>query len=140
MDTHDIKYFQYARKSSEGEERQALSIEGQINDNMQQVIQRHGLNIVGTITDEASAAVPFNRPGYTEMIQRIKTERLRGLSSGMLTYCCVIRLKRVNSVGYCKRGSSRAYGHQAESIGVGIMDCYSVSKQAWHPNIVLICQ
>lgn len=78
MSTEKITYFQYARKSSEEEGRQSLSIDGQLKDNLQ-VIKRNNLKVIETITDEASAAIPFNRTGYTEMIRRIKNGEASGI-------------------------------------------------------------
>lgn len=78
MDKEKIKYFIYARKSTEGEDRQSLSIEGQLQDN-QQVIERNELSVIDTITDTASASVPYNRTGYTEMIRRIKKGEATGI-------------------------------------------------------------
>lgn len=81
MNKEKIKYFLYARKSSESEDRQVLSIEGQMQDNAH-TIKRNNLNIIDTITDENSAAIPFNRPGYAEMIKRIK----KGEASGIVVW------------------------------------------------------
>ncbi|SHN26102.1 recombinase family protein [Mucilaginibacter sp. OK098] len=81
MNKEKIIYFQYARKSSEGEDRQALSIPAQLRDNAQ-VINRNNLTIVDTLTDEASASIPFNRAGYTDMIRRIK----KGEASGIVVW------------------------------------------------------
>jgi len=81
MNKEMINYFQYARKSSEGEDRQALSIPAQLRDN-EQVIKRNNLSIIDTFTDEASASIPFNRPGYTDMIRRIK----KGEASGIVVW------------------------------------------------------
>lgn len=81
MNTEKITYIQYARKSTEGDDRQVLSIDGQLNDNAQ-VIKRNSLLVVDTIIDDASAAIPYNRPGYTDMIRRIK----KGEASGIVVW------------------------------------------------------
>jgi len=54
-----IKYFAYVRKSTEGEERQALSIESQ-KDNVKQVFP--DLDIVEVLEEKHSAFKPYNRP------------------------------------------------------------------------------
>ncbi|WP_439695172.1 recombinase family protein [Mucilaginibacter sp. AW1-7] len=72
-------YIQYARKSSEGENRQSLSIPAQLRDNEERVIRPNGLTILKTITDEASASTPNNRPGYTEMMRLIKEGKASGI-------------------------------------------------------------
>ncbi|MDN3581881.1 recombinase family protein [Mucilaginibacter flavus] len=78
MTKEHINYFIYARKSTEGEERQSLSIDGQLND-IQQIVKRENLTVIDTITDIASAAIPYNRPGYTEMIRQIKKGKATGI-------------------------------------------------------------
>jgi len=78
MNKEKIIYFEYARKSTEGDSRQVLSIEGQLQDTSK-VIQREGLTVVETFTDKKSASIPFNRPAYTEMISRIKKGEANGI-------------------------------------------------------------
>lgn len=46
----DIRYCLYARKSSESDERQAMSIDGQISE-MQKIAKREKINIIETITE-----------------------------------------------------------------------------------------
>jgi site-specific DNA recombinase len=79
MQEENIIYIQYARKSSEGEKRQSLSIPAQLRDNQERVIRPHGLKILKTITDEASASIPNNRPGYAEMIRLLKKGKATGI-------------------------------------------------------------
>lgn len=62
-----IKYFAYVRKSSEGEERQAMSIPAQ-KDKLRDIFP--GLDIE-FIEDKASAFKPFNRPEFTKMMKRL---------------------------------------------------------------------
>jgi len=78
---NQIKYFIYARKSTEGEDRQSLSIPSQIDDDLK-LQARERLNVIETITDSASAKIPFNRPNYTKMIKRIK----KGEASGIIAW------------------------------------------------------
>ena len=81
MDKEKTKYFIYARKSTEGDSRQILSIDGQLED-LRKIIARESLSIVDTITEKRSAASPFNRPAYSEMIARIR----KGEASGILVW------------------------------------------------------
>ncbi|TCC93695.1 recombinase family protein [Pedobacter frigiditerrae] len=81
MNKGKIVYFEYARKSTEGDSRQVLSIEGQLKDN-QKVIEREGLNVTHSFQDKKSASIPFNRPFYTDMINRIK----KGEASGIVVW------------------------------------------------------
>ena len=53
----DIKYFLYARKSSEGEDRQVASIPSQIEE-LQRLAQQNGLRIVSILSEEMSAKAP----------------------------------------------------------------------------------
>ncbi len=82
MNEEKIVYIQYARKSSEGENRQTLSIPAQLSDNEEKIIRPHGLTILKTITDEASASIPNNRPGYAEMVSLLK----RGKATGIVAW------------------------------------------------------
>jgi site-specific DNA recombinase len=81
MKNNDTKYFIYARKSTEGDDRQSLSIPSQIEDDLK-VQVREQLTVVDTIADSASAKIPFNRRGYLSMIERIK----KGEASGILVW------------------------------------------------------
>lgn len=71
-------YFVYARKSSEGADRQILSIEGQLNE-LQKFIERDSLSVIGTYTESKSAHVPNNRPAFNEMMQRIDKGEANGI-------------------------------------------------------------
>ncbi len=71
-----IKYFAYVRKSTEGEERQALSIESQ-KDKVKE-IHPH-LEIVDVLEEKHSAFKPYNRPVFADMIKRIERGEARGI-------------------------------------------------------------
>ncbi len=70
-----IKYFAYVRKSSEGEERQALSIPAQ-KDKLKEVF---GNLDVEFVEDKASAFKPFNRPNFAKMLETIRKGERAGL-------------------------------------------------------------
>jgi len=72
-----IKYFLYARKSSESEDRQVASIESQI-DVLTEMAKREGLEIVDIISEAKSAKAP-GRPGFNEMIERIYKGEAQGI-------------------------------------------------------------
>lgn len=67
----NLKYFIYTRKSSEGADRQILSIEGQLNE-LHKIVQRDNLTVVGTYTESKSAHIPNNRPAFTQMLKKIQ--------------------------------------------------------------------
>ncbi len=71
-----MKYFAYVRKSSEGEERQALSISSQI-DKAKEAFG--GLNIVEILEEKHSAFKPYNRPVFKDMIKRIRKGEADGI-------------------------------------------------------------
>lgn len=73
-----IKYLVYSRKSSEDEEKQALSIESQL-DKARELFS--DLDIVDFLTESASAFKPDNRPVFTEMIRRIENGEAQGIIS-----------------------------------------------------------
>ncbi len=76
-----IKYFLYARKSSESEDRQVQSIESQVN-RLKQIARDLNLDIRQIYTEAKSAKKPGNRPLFDEMIERIE----RGEADGVLCW------------------------------------------------------
>ena len=74
-DKTKIKYFAYVRKSSEGEERQALSIPAQ-KDKLNEIFGHLDIEFV---EDKASAFKPFNRPNFATMLERIRKGERTGL-------------------------------------------------------------
>lgn len=74
-----IKYFLYARKSSESEDRQVQSIDDQIR-YLKKLARHQGLKIVGEpITEEKSAKAPYQRPMFAQMIERINKGEANGI-------------------------------------------------------------
>lgn len=73
-----VKYCLYARKSSESEERQALSIDSQIKE-MLQLAERDNLEIVTMKRESHSAKETGQRPVFNEMIEEIKAEKYNGI-------------------------------------------------------------
>ncbi len=70
------KYFAYVRKSSEGEERQALSIESQ-KDKVRELFPH--LDIVEVLEEKHSAFTPGARPVFKSMIKRIEKGEANGI-------------------------------------------------------------
>ena len=73
------KYFAYVRKSTEGEERQALSISSQM-DKVKEFFS--ALDIVEVLEEKHSAFKPYNRPVFEDMIKRIR----KGEASGIIAW------------------------------------------------------
>lgn len=76
-----IKYFLYARKSSEGEDQQVQSIPDQVN-RLKKMADDYGLKIVDTLTEAHSAKAPLGRPVFNLMIDRIE----KGEANGVLCW------------------------------------------------------
>lgn len=69
-----LRYCLYARKSSEEDERQALSIDSQIKEMLEQA-NREGLYIAETKKESHSAKDSGNRPIFNELLQEIKNDK-----------------------------------------------------------------
>ena len=72
-----IKYFIYARKSSESEDRQVQSIKDQV-DELQKLAKNNNLKIVNIFSESKSAKAP-DRPVFNEMLERIKNGEANGI-------------------------------------------------------------
>ncbi|MCA9332127.1 recombinase family protein, partial [Candidatus Saccharibacteria bacterium] len=75
-----LRYIAYARKSSEEDERQAMSIESQTEN----IRKRFGkeLNIIDYVEESMSASEPFRRPKFKDVIDRID----RGEADGIVAW------------------------------------------------------
>jgi site-specific DNA recombinase len=73
-----IKYFLYARKSSEGEDRQVQSVPDQI-DRLKNLATALGLEIVETLSEAMSAKEPGRRPIFGAMLNRIEAGEANGI-------------------------------------------------------------
>ena len=74
----EVKYCLYARKSSEQDERQAMSIESQIKE-MLAMAERENLNIVETLRESHSAKESSKRPVFNEILMKIKENEFSGI-------------------------------------------------------------
>lgn len=73
-----VKYVLYARKSTEQDELQALSIDSQIKE-MEVMAEREGLNIVEVIKESHSAKDSGQRPVFNQILADIKTGKFTGI-------------------------------------------------------------
>ena len=78
QENNKIKYFLYARKSSESEDRQVQSIDDQIN-RLKQLASDLNLDVKKIYTEAKSAKKPNNRPLFDEIIQRIENGEADGI-------------------------------------------------------------
>lgn len=76
--TTKIKYFIYARKSQESDEKQIQSIDDQVL-TMDGIGKSYKLNIIDTITESKSARKPHGRPEFEKMIERIGDGEAQGI-------------------------------------------------------------
>lgn len=74
-----MQYFLYARKSSDSEDRQILSIEAQIEE-LRDFAERNGLNIVKVFTESMSAKKP-GRPVFNQMLNELEAGKAQGIIS-----------------------------------------------------------
>ncbi len=80
-EAYQTRYCLYARKSSEEDERQALSIDSQIKE-MMEMASRDNMNIVEIRKESHSAKSSDSRPVFNGIIEDIKT----GMFNGILTW------------------------------------------------------
>jgi DNA invertase Pin-like site-specific DNA recombinase len=73
-----VKYCLYARKSTESEERQVLSIDSQIKE-MLQLSEREGLEIVAMKRESHSAKETGQRPVFNEIVEEIRAGKYNGI-------------------------------------------------------------
>jgi len=76
--TTKVKYVLYARKSTESEERQILSIESQVKE-MLELAEKEGLEIVDIRRESHSAKDSGQRPVFKELIEDIRRQRYNGI-------------------------------------------------------------
>src|ERR1700733_7375863 len=76
-----VRYVLYARKSTESEERQILSIDSQVKE-MLEIAEREGLEIIDIRRESHSAKDSGQRPVYQELLEDIR----RGRFNAVLTW------------------------------------------------------
>lgn len=77
-DPPKLKYCLYARKSTEADERQTLSIDSQIKE-MAQIAQKEGLEITDIRKEAHSAKASGQRPVYNKMLEDIRTGQFNAI-------------------------------------------------------------
>ena len=76
--TTKVRYCLYARKSTESEERQVLSIDSQIKE-MLQLAERENLEIVTMKRESHSAKETGQRPVFNEIVEEIRAKKYNGI-------------------------------------------------------------
>lgn len=77
---NSIRYCLYARKSTESDERQAMSIDSQIKE-MMAMAEREGLNIIEVKQESHSAKESGQRPVFVELLNDIRSDKFNGILS-----------------------------------------------------------
>lgn len=78
IDEKKLKFCLYARKSSERDELQALSIDSQINE-MKRIAEASELNVIDVRQESHSAKDSAERPVFNQMIKDIKADKFQGI-------------------------------------------------------------
>lgn len=81
VEAEQVRYCLYARKSSEDDERQALSIESQVKE-MQRLAEREGLEIAEIRRESHSAKASGKRPEFNRLVSDIRM----GIFGGIITW------------------------------------------------------
>ena len=76
----DIKYFIYARKSTDTEDRQVRSLADQLSE-LRELARKEQVEVIDTFIEKQTAKVP-GRPVFAEMIEKIE----KGEASGILSW------------------------------------------------------
>ena len=76
--TLKVKYCLYARKSTESDEKQALSIDSQVKE-MLQIAERDGLDVVEIRREAHSAKDSGQRPVFKEILEDLRRDRFNGI-------------------------------------------------------------
>ncbi len=76
--SEDLRYCLYARKSSESDERQAMSIDSQQKE-MRQLAKRESLNIVEIKQESFSAKQSGSRTVFNELLADLRSEKFNGI-------------------------------------------------------------
>src|SRR3989338_6782235 len=72
-----MKYFLYARKSTDVEDKQVLSIEAQLSE-LRDIAKRDELEVVDEFIEKRTAKMP-GRPIFEEMLRRIEKGEVQGI-------------------------------------------------------------
>ena len=76
--TQQQKFFLYARKSTDVEDKQVLSIEAQLTE-LRAYAKSEGLNIIEELVEKQSAKIP-GRPVFNKMLDRIEHGEANGIA------------------------------------------------------------
>jgi site-specific DNA recombinase len=78
MENQVLRYCLYARKSSESDERQAMSIDSQLAE-MRALAQNQGLDVVSELQESHSAKDSGKRPVYNQLLQGVRNDEYNAI-------------------------------------------------------------
>lgn len=78
MNDKNLKYALYMRKSSESDDRQALSLDAQ-KDALSKIVKQERLNVVVEFQESKSASKPHNRPMFDEMLELVQKNKVNAI-------------------------------------------------------------
>ncbi len=107
-----VSYVLYARKSSEDDERQALSIDSQINE-MMQMAQREGLNVVEIRKESHSAKASGQRPEFNRLLNDVRD----GMFNGILTWAADRLSRNAGDLGTIVDLMDQGFLHDIRTYG-----------------------
>ncbi len=110
--TSEIKFFAYLRKSSEQEERQALSLLSQ-RDELEAFAKKEGLEIIYWFEEAHSAKEPHTRVKFTEMLTRIE----KGEANGILSWHIDRLTRNAVDAGQLSHLIDKGYLHEIRTFG-----------------------
>lgn len=116
-----MKYFIYARKSTDEPERQVLSIEAQITE-LKELAEREHIEIVNTFIESQTAKEP-GRPIFNDMLSRME----KGGAQGILAWH-PDRLARNSVDGWQSYLSHRYRTHHSAKIPDFLVRSYTPRK------------
>ena len=78
IDPKKLQFIIYARKSTEGEDRQVASLDDQL-EFAEGLVKKNGYKVVKVFREAASASKPHNRPKFDQMIKMIEQGKANGI-------------------------------------------------------------
>ncbi len=78
VNPQDLKFIIYARKSTEGEDRQMASLPDQL-DIAKQIVAKNNYKVVKTFREAASASKCNNRPKFDQMVRMVEQGKANGI-------------------------------------------------------------
>ena len=74
----NLKFVMYMRKSSESDDRQALSLDAQ-HDTLMDIVKRNKLKVIAEFREAKSASKPNNRPEFDKMVKLISAGKVNAI-------------------------------------------------------------